>query len=129
MPESLFLDTCALIWLAEGGGRLSPATLQRIDDAPQVFVSPISAWEISLKEERGELTLPLPAEAWFPAIVEAHGLTLHPLGAETLIAANRLPWHHRDPADRFILASAKSLRASVVTADKRFPAYGVDVIL
>ncbi|MDV7390133.1 type II toxin-antitoxin system VapC family toxin, partial [Arthrospira platensis SPKY1] len=95
----------------------------------QVFVSPISAWEISFKEQRGELTLPLPAEAWFPAVVEAHCLTLHPLSVETLIAANRLPWHHRDPADRFILAAVRSLRVTVVTADKRFPAYGVDVVL
>jgi PIN domain nuclease of toxin-antitoxin system len=50
------------------------------------------------------------------------------LSVEILIAANALPWHHRDPADRFIIATARELKAAVVTADRRFPLYDIDVL-
>jgi PIN domain nuclease of toxin-antitoxin system len=128
MPSAVILDTCALIWLAEGSGPLSPATLQRIDDAPTVYVSAISAWEVSLKSEKGDLELPLPAEAWFLSVLEVHELSLFPLSPEILMAANRLPWHHRDPADRFIIATAQKLQIPVVTTDRRFSSYACEVI-
>lgn len=129
MSDPLFLDTCALIWLSEGGGRLSASTLKKIDAASNVHVSAISAWEISLKCERGELELPQPTESWFAAVLRVHSLSMYPLSAEILIAANRLPWHHRDPADRFIIASAQALKASVVTADRKFDQYDLQVLL
>lgn len=128
MSDRLLLDTCALIWLSEGGGRLSGSVLREIDEAARVYVSPISAWEISLKTVRGELELPLPAESWFSSVLNAHSLTLQPLNPEILIAANHLPWHHRDPADRFIIASAQSLKAKIITADRKFKDYDVEVL-
>ncbi|GAK58962.1 hypothetical protein U27_05937 [Candidatus Vecturithrix granuli] len=45
----MLLDTCTLLWLANGGGQLTEPTLQKIDAASQVFVSAISGFEISLK--------------------------------------------------------------------------------
>ncbi len=91
-------------------------------------MSPISAWEIDLKATRGALELPLPAEEWFNEVVAAHGLTLSPLGVDVLTLANRLPWHHKDPADRFIIATAVKEDAAVVTADRRFSKYKVRVL-
>lgn len=61
--------------------------------------------------------------------LESHDLRLHPLDVEVLIAANGLPWHHRDPADRFIIASAIKNNAAVVTADKNFMEYDIEVII
>ncbi len=124
MPRrDLVLDTCAVLWLASGGGRLSERAMRSIDVADKVFVSAISAWEIGLKQERGALSLPMPAESWFPSVLERHHLLLAPLTLDILMAANRLPWHHRDPADRFILATAIAHRAAVVTADRMFASY------
>ena len=126
--RSLLLDTCALIWLATGAPGLSARSRTAIDAADMVWVSAISAWEISLKAERETLTLPMPAEEWFNRALDHHHLTLATLSVEILVAANALPWHHRDPADRFIIATARALGAGVVTADRRFPLYDISVL-
>ena len=126
--KKLVLDTCALLWLASGDSALSKNAIQSIESASMVFVSAISAWEISLKQTRGLLVLPLPAEEWFRHVLANHHLTLAPLDLEVLCMANLLPWHHRDPADRFIIATAKREQAAIVTADKRFAGYDVKLV-
>lgn len=129
MPDrALVLDTCALIWLATGADELSSTTREAIDRADTVSVSPISAWEISLKVARSALELPQPPREWFGRAVEQHRLALAPLSVEVVVAANELPRHHKDPADRFIIATAQGLGASVVTADRRFAMYDVHVL-
>jgi PIN domain nuclease of toxin-antitoxin system len=129
MPDrQLILDTCALLWLASGDARLSRPTIREIDAARSVQVSAISAWEISLKVAMRHLELPLPATEWFAAALRQHGLTVAPLDVEVLMAANDLPWHHRDPADRFIIATAKRHSLTIVTGDQRFELYGIPVI-
>ena len=129
MPDrSLILDTCALLWLASGSRRLSAHVRNVIDAAPVVYVSAISAWEIGLKVVRGDLGLPLPPKEWFRDAVRNHDLVVVDLDADILMAANELPWHHRDPADRFILATARKHSLAIVTADARFAAYGVPIL-
>lgn len=128
MPESLFLDTCSLIWLAEGSRRLRPQVRNRLDEAGRVLVSAISAWEISLKVAKGELELPDEPENWFPAVLATHDVELSSLSPEVLMAANRLPWHHRDPADRFIIADVSIRNIPVITSDRRFAEYPVKVV-
>ena len=129
MPErSLLLDTCALIWLSSGASDLSEEAKQTIDGADTVWVSAISAWEISLKVARETLTLPIEPEEWFGRAMDHHHLSLAALSVDVLVAANALPWHHRDPADRFIIATARALGAAVVTGDRRFEQYDVRVL-
>ncbi len=125
----LMLDTCALLWLAAGNDRLSEHALRQIENASIVYVSAISAWEISLKYEKKQLILPMEAERWFSLALEKHFLTLYPLDVAILCMANRLPHHHSDPADRFIIATAMKEKATVVTADETFLKYNIDVIL
>ena len=124
----LLLDTCALIWLATGASELSEQTRAAINRADIVCVSAISAWEISLKAARGTLELPIPPAEWFGRALDHHHLTLADLSVDILVAANSLPWHHRDPADRFIIATARELGATVVTADSRFQLYDINVL-
>lgn len=125
----LVLDTCALLWLASGDKTLSRDGLSAIQHSSLALVSAISAWEISLKYERKSVVLPMEPLAWFKSALVHHHLTLAPLDIDVLIAANRLPWLHHDPADRFIIATALKEKAAVVTADKRFEQYGVKVLL
>ena len=127
--KNLILDTCALIWLVCGSDDISDKTREQIENASLVYISPISGWEISLKEERGVLKLPVKTEKWLTLAIENHNLTTVPLDFEIFVNANRLPWHHKDPADRFIIASAIKEKATIVTADKRFHKYGVKVII
>src|SRR3970040_2096899 len=129
MPErTLVLDTCALIWLVTDAPELSPEARAAINNAEIVCVSAISAWEISLKTVRNVLGLPLPPGEWFAKALDHHHLTLADLSVDILIAANALAWHHLDHADRFIIATALGLAARVVTTDRRFQLYDVNVI-
>jgi PIN domain nuclease of toxin-antitoxin system len=124
----MILDTCGLLWLAVDGKRLSRLTLKEISEAPAVFVSAISGFEIALKVAKGKLTLPLPPQAWFEQVVEHHGLAVIPLELPICIAAAQLPPVHDDPCDRFIIATAKLNNLTVVTTDERFAEYGVEVL-
>ena len=124
----MILDTCALLWLASGGGKLSRGTLKRIQESPAVYVSAISGFEIALKSANGKLKLPIPIENWFNDVIEQHSLTLLPLDLELCIAAAHLPGIHKDPADRFILAAAQLNKVPVVTTDEQFEKYGVTVL-
>lgn len=128
MRRNLMLDTCALVWLVACDKRLSETARQEIEAAQIVFVSPISAWEVSLKTAKGALDLPLPPLEWFNRALAAHNLTLTDLSVEILMHANELPWHHRDPADRFIITTAKLAGLAIVTDDRRFHEYGVEII-
>jgi PIN domain nuclease of toxin-antitoxin system len=124
----VILDTCALLWLAEGGERLTKPARQRIESAPVVYVSSISAYEIGVKCRSGKLKLPVPPAEWFKAIVEHHGLAVQPLDWDVCIAATELPPIHKDPCDRFIIATAKMRHLPVVTADTSFADYGIEIL-
>lgn len=125
----MILDTCALLWLAAGGKKLSRSLLKKINEAPAIYVSAISGFEISLKASQGKLDLPHPVEKWFQQVAEHHALTVLPLNLDVCIAAAKLPPIHDDPFDRFIVATAKLNGLAVVTADERFEAYGVTVLI
>ena len=125
---AMILDTCALLWLASGGGKLSRRTLKEIQESPTVYVCAISGFEIALKAADGKLKLPIPIQEWFKDVIEQHSLTLLQLDLELCIAAARLPDIHKDPADRFIIAAAKLNDLTVVTRDEQFGRYGVTVI-
>lgn len=126
--KRVLLDTCAVLWLASGHKALSSAARSAIEHSSMAFVSAISAWELSLRADRGQLELPLPAAQWIQEVLKHHRLTSVPLDVDILVAANQLPWHHRDPADRFIIATARREKAAVITRDKRFAAYDVRII-
>ena len=130
MPDrALLLDTCALVWLTTDAPQLSSSARSAIDAADMVYVSAISAWELSLKASHGALELPAPPGEWFSRALDQHHLSLVDLTVDILVASNALPRHHRDPADRFIIATAHHLNATVVTADHRFNLYDVNLIV
>jgi len=126
--KTILLDTCALLWLAEGNRRIPESTLQVIEKASLVFVSAITAWEIGLKAERKQLLLPCEAAEWFQAVIDHHHIMVAPLAIDILMESNQLPWHHRDPADRFIIATAMKEKAAIVTADEKFEKYDVTLL-
>ena len=126
--SAILLDTCALLWLGFGDRNLSLDARQVIEETDTVYVSPISLWEIANKRSTGGLTLQLPTREWFAKMCEWYKLSLLPLSSEVMIRAGELPKHHKDPADRIIIASALGSNLVVVTADRRFPEYGVTTI-
>ena len=128
MDDALLLDTCALLWLASGSDRLSAAARDRIRRAPGGYYSPISAWEIAQKVAHGELTLPDPPLKWMEDLTERYQLTAIPLSLPVLVRSTELPPHHKDPADRFIIATSLIRGIPVVTTDRRYKDYGVETL-
>src|ERR1044071_5493688 len=124
----MILDTCALLWLSEGSAQISKAVRKRLVSGAQVYVSAISAFEIGVKHRSGKLSLPLPPAEWFASVVDHHGLTVYPLDWDVCLAATGLAALHKDPCDRFIIATARKLALPVVTSDPNFAPYGVDVV-
>lgn len=124
----MILDTCALLWLAEGGGALGPEARARIATAPALWISAISGFEIGLKWAQGKLTLPVLPGEWLEAVRAHHDISVAPLDLAICVAATQLPQVHRDPCDRFIIATARHHRWPVVTGDATFCDYDVEVI-
>ncbi|MEX2444684.1 MAG: type II toxin-antitoxin system VapC family toxin [Alkalispirochaeta sp.] len=124
----IILDTCAVLWLAAGSEKLSSDARKRIDEETVVAISSISAFEIALKYRDGKLVLSLPPREWWKRVLDHHRLDVLQLEPEVLFTAVNLPPVHRDPADRFIIATAIIHNAAVVTADARFSDYGIAVL-
>lgn len=128
MTDSLLLDTCALLWLASGSRSLSNSTRAAISSASVVCVSPVTAWEIAVKAAKGKIVLPCPAREWFDAVVRRYDIDVLKLSSNDMLRAAELPWLHKDPSDRFIIATALNNDFTVVTSDGNFPKYGVRTI-
>ncbi len=127
--SAVLLDTCALIWLA-GDAWIEPAAKQAIIAAAMgdgILVSPISAWEISLLAIRGRfspVTTADGADRWFKAFLTRKGIRLAGFDYHIAIDSASLPaLPHRDPADRFLIATARQLQLPLVTRDGRIVEY------
>lgn len=124
----MILDTCALLFLANGDRRLTAATRTRLGALPVRWFCAISTFEIALKQSSGKLPLPLPAHVWMGDLATRYVLTEVVVDSALCAAAAALPMHHRDPCDRFIIAAAQRLGVPVVTIDPKFAVYGVTVV-
>ena len=123
------LDTCAVLMLANGEfGKFSRSAMKTMRETDMLYVSPISEWEISLKWKQGGIDLPVEPRALMHELMSAYSLALIPLSEEVMFKATELPDIHRDPADRFVIATAILGNMVVVTTDRRFSQYGVSVI-
>jgi PIN domain nuclease of toxin-antitoxin system len=119
------LDTCAVIWsVAEPDSLSAPARDLLSNEETEVFLSPISCAEVACAVERGRIVLDRHWKLWFRHFVGLNGWQTVDLDLAVIEEAYSLPEpFHRDPADRFIVATARSLRCPVVTADKKILDY------
>ena len=124
MADQLLLDTHAFIWWCENSGRLNDSARARIGTAAVVFVSVASAWEAAIKMALGKLQLPEPFEVG----VETAGFDKLPIAFRHAEAVATLVHHHDDPFDRMLAAQALCERLTLVTHDRRFAAYDIDVL-
>ncbi len=125
----LLLDTHALIWLFADDARLSTAAKQAVlhDDAAN-WISIVSLWELAIKLSLGKIRLGPDALSRVGARIDADGIrTLSVERAHCSLVAS-LPFHHRDPFDRLMLAQAIEGDFTLVSRDTAFDAYGVERI-
>ncbi len=122
---NLLLDTHALLWFLTNDPGLSAVARSAVEDERnRSFVSAASLWEIAIKVALGKLTLPAPYARIFPEQLELNGLPLLPITPGHCATLLTLPFHHRDPFDRMLLAQARAESLTVVSDDSQFGAYG-----
>jgi PIN domain nuclease of toxin-antitoxin system len=119
----ILLDTHALIWWIEGGGRLSQRAATSIEEGAPAMVSPISFWELAILVERGRVSVDRDLAIWCRDLLASGAAQVAPLTASAVIAAARLPEFHGDPADRLIYATARELGVPLVSKDARIRGY------
>ena len=125
----LLLDTHALIWFLEDAPALGVVARSAIGSVDHVkYVSHASAWEAAVKVSLGKLRLPVPYEELFPGRLEAMGFEMLPMNPAHFRALLTMPWHHRDPFDRLLIAQAQVEGLTLVTRDPHFASYGVPIL-
>jgi PIN domain nuclease of toxin-antitoxin system len=124
--RGLLVDTNVLVWLLLGDrARVTEtARLALEDERDRVVVSAASVWEIAVKRSVGKLTI---EDGWSRALTRL-GFDALPVTSIHAEAVEHLPWHHRDPFDRLLVAQAKTERLEFVSADARLTAYGIDLV-
>ncbi len=121
----LLIDSNALIWMASEPTVLSSEARRALQDPDNDrFVSIASIWEITIKMSRGKLVLPERLEA----AVDGMAAALLSITLAHVDRVGSLPFHHRDPFDRMIIAQAIEEELTIVTRDRHFPAYGVPLL-
>jgi PIN domain nuclease of toxin-antitoxin system len=118
----LLLDTCAIIWIALNEP-IRPEAVAAMEAAlaanEKVRVSPISAWELGLLSARGRLAAARSPLSIFSEVIATAGVRVEALSPEVLIESSFLPGLlHRDPADRILIATARTLDLTLMTRDR-----------
>ncbi len=117
----MILDTHTLLWIDREDPALGANARRQIEAAWRagaVAVSAISFWETAMLAERGRLVLPAPVERWRADWLQA-GLVEIPLDGRIALLSCQLENFHRDPADRFIAATALDRNLPLMTADQK----------
>lgn len=123
---TLLLDTQALLWFLLDDARLSNnARSLMTDPANDLFVSPASLWEIAIKISLRKYTLPEGFAEFMERQIAENHLTILPISVKHVAVVATLPFHHRDPFDRLLVAQAMSENVPVLSADRVFDLYPV----
>lgn len=120
----IVLDTHVLLrWIIGEGADLPQAIVSAIRAADVVAVSGISFWEVVLLEQRARIEFPMPAFQWVQRALAPTGIVCLPVSCAISARAASLTQHHKDPADRIIIATAIEHQSELLSLDDQFPAY------
>lgn len=121
----LLLDTHSFLWFIEDNVRLSPKAKNLLESETELLISAATLWEVAIKVSIGKLALTQPFELFIPNQLASNAIELLPIAVEHLALVSALPFHHRDPFDRLIIAQALIEQLPVVSIDREFDSYGV----
>lgn len=123
----LLLDTHAILWFTQDSPEMPEALKAQIESANcTTFVSIASIWEIAIKVSLGKLQLSAPIDTFVPALFQRNGFRLLPIQIEHTLKVATLPYHHKDPFDRILIAQSLVEATQIASADVLFDSYGVD---
>lgn len=120
----ILLDTHILLWHLADDPRLEISKSELIENSSySKYLSIISLWEIAIKSSLGKLIINTEIDKIVPEEIKILGLEM-----PHILAVQTLPFHHRYPFDRMIIAQAMSENMPVMTGDKRFGMYDVELV-
>jgi PIN domain nuclease of toxin-antitoxin system len=125
----LLLDTHTLLWFVAGATQLSDTARAAIE-APEneALVSVASLWEMAIKVSLGKLDLGMPFEEFVADHVVGNGMEILDISPAHVSRVVSLPFHHRDPFDRLLIAQAQEEAIAIVGRDHAFGVYGVTLV-
>ncbi len=126
----VLMDTHAFLWWGKDSPKLSPLAREIISDADNtMLLSTASAWEIAIKASLGKLgNVPVDLEGFLDAQLLINGFDILPVGLQHAIGVRDLPYHHKDPFDRMLIAQARSEGIPILSTDGEFGPYPVKVL-
>lgn len=123
---TLLLDTHAVLWFWWNDPRLSATATALIrDPSNRKLVSPATAWEVAIKVSMAKLDIGGPYRGFFPQQMNRTNFEWLPIADEHLAQVASLPFHHKDPFDRLLIAQATYENNPIVSADQIFDHYQV----
>ena len=125
----LLIDTqCWLWWFAEPDRLKEETIAQIVDETNELWLSVASVWEMGIKVGLGKLPLPEPIDRYLASRMKQLGARSLEIRADHALQAGRLPLHHRDPFDRMLIAQAQVEGMTIVTSDRMFDRYEVEIL-
>jgi PIN domain nuclease of toxin-antitoxin system len=124
----LLLDTHAFLWMLQAPEKLPAKVVQAHNDpANALFVSVASLWEIQIKTAIGKLELDVPLAQIVREQLQGDRFSLLDIRAEHVLELGALPQHHGDPFDRMMIAQARAEKLPLVSIDRVFTQYPVEI--
>lgn len=129
MSEKILLDTCTFLWLALDDPKLSERARRLFSDpGNEIYLSVISAWEMTVKHSAGRLVLPQPPAALIPEWREKRGIFSLPFEETAAVYEGRLPRFHGDPFDRMLICQSIVHGMAILTPDPEITKYTVHTL-
>jgi PIN domain nuclease of toxin-antitoxin system len=123
------LDSMIWLWSIDSVEKINELCREILENGrEEVYFSAASAWELSIKARLGKLRLPAVPGQCIPAFMAKQGLRALPVTHLHAVKVYDLPLHHEDPFDRLIIAQAIAEEMTVLTADRVFRKYPVEVL-
>jgi PIN domain nuclease of toxin-antitoxin system len=123
------IDTVVWMWVLDSYERLRPAVRRVFEDGEDdVFLSPVTTWEISIKMRLGKLNFPGPPDRKVLEFMAEQRLQSLPITHIHAAKVYDLPTHHGDPFDRMLIAQALVEELTLISSDEMFKKYSVPLL-
>ena len=122
------LDTHTFLWAIAGDDRLSRRAAEVFAGPSDLWLSVASIWEILIKVQIGKMPLPVPAGPYLVKKLAENRIQTLPVSLDHILRIESLPSHHSDPFDRMLIAQSLEEKLPLVSSDKVFTRYEVEVI-
>ncbi|MEG4006806.1 type II toxin-antitoxin system VapC family toxin [Microcoleus sp. Pol11C1] len=122
----ILLDTHTLIWFFAGDSQLSVTARILIEDEDNKLVSIPSIWEMAIKESKRLLNLSVPFQEYIGQKLSLEDFNLLKINLDHLNAIVTMPFHHKDPFDRLLIAQSMVEGIPILSKDSAFDAYSIN---